>query len=106
MGPVGRHIRKSLRRRIFWWFVATIFITSGAVGLAMGVMMHAGGSSWWRDYERLQRYVGSEIAQSGDDPAPRDRKLTEVAQTFDVDAELLRPDGTLLLRVGDPCPHP
>jgi signal transduction histidine kinase len=106
LGPVGRHLRKSLRRRIFWWFVATIFITSAAVGVAMGAMMHVGGSSWWRDYERMQNYVGDEIARSWDDPVARDRKLSEAARAFDVDAELTRADGTLLVRVGEPCLHP
>src|SRR5262245_48437446 len=85
MGAVGRHIRSSLRRRIFWWFVATIFVTSGAVGVTMMAIGHLSGTGWWRDYERLQRYVGDELAQSWDDPQARDRKLSEAARAFDVD---------------------
>lgn len=106
MGPVGRHIRSSLRRRIFWWFVAAIFITSGAVAASMGVLMHAGGAGWWRDYERLQRYVGNEVAATWDDPVARDRKLADAAAAFDVNAELRAADGTVVSRVGPACERP
>lgn len=106
MGPVGRHIRSSLKRRIFWWFVATIFVTVAAIGITMGAISHAGGTGWWRDYERLQGYVGAEVANSWDDPGARDRKLTEAAKAFDIDTELRSSDGTLITRVGEACDHP
>ncbi|MBK7862773.1 MAG: HAMP domain-containing histidine kinase [Archangiaceae bacterium] len=106
MGPAGRYIRKSLKRRIFWWFVATIFVTVTAVGVTMAFLGHLGGTGWWRDYERVQRYVGSELAESWDDPARRDRKLLEAAQAFDVDVELRAADGALLSATGEPCERP
>src|SRR6185436_7517745 len=105
MGPVGRHIRSSLRRRIFWWFVATIFVTSGAIGVTMGAINQASGTSWWRDYERLQTYVSMELSRSWDDPAARDQKLAEAAKAFDVDTDLLAPDGSVITRIGTGCGH-
>lgn len=106
MGPVGRHIRSSLRRRIFWWFVATIFVTVMAIGATMALISHSGGNGWWRDYERLQTYVSQELSGSWDDPAARDRKLAQAAQAFDVDTELRAPNGVVISRVGDPCERP
>ncbi len=103
MGPAGRYIRSSLKRRLFWWFVVTIFVTVGAIGGTMALLSHASGTGWWRDYERIQSYVGMELASSWDNPAERDRKLTQAAQAFDVDAELRDANGNLVTRVGDVC---
>lgn len=105
MGPAGRHLRSSLRRRLFWWFVATIFVTVTAIGGTMALMSHATGSGWWRDYERLQAYVGMELANSWDDNAARNLKLAQASQAFDVDVELFDANGALLARVGAPCTH-
>ncbi|MBL8952158.1 MAG: HAMP domain-containing histidine kinase [Myxococcaceae bacterium] len=106
MGPAGRYIRSSLRRRLFWWFVATIFVTVSAIGCTMGLMSHASGTGWWREYERLQSYVSRELGTSWHDPATRDGKLASAAEVFDVDAELRDVNGNLVSRVGDPCEHP
>ena len=102
MGPVGRHIRSSLRRRIFWWFVATIFVTVAAVATTLGVLWHLSGgqSRWW---DPVARYVSSELSATWDQPAERDRRLAAAAEAFDVNLELRGADGAVITRVGDAC---
>lgn len=102
MGPVGRHIRSSLRRRIFWWFVATIFVTVGAVGATFAVMWHVGGGQA-RWYDPVARFVSNELATSWDDPVERERKIRSAADAFDVNVEVRTPDGAVMTRVGDAC---
>src|SRR4051794_14080721 len=104
MGPVGRHIRSSLRRRIFWWFVAAIFATVGAVAVTLGVLWHlSGGQSRWSD--PISRYVSSELPATWDQPQERDRRLAAAAEAFDVNLEVRAVDGTVISRVGDACPR-
>lgn len=104
MGPVGRHIRSSLRRRIFWWFVAAIFATVAAVAVTLGVLWHlSGGQSRWSD--PIARYVSSELSTTWDQPQERDRRLAAAAEAFDVNLELRSTDGAIITRVGDACPR-
>ena len=102
MGPVGRHIRSSLRRRIFWWFVGTIFVAVGAVGATFTVMWHvSGGQARW--YDPVARFVSNELVASWDDPVERGRKLRSAADAFDVNVELKGANGAVLDRVGEDC---
>lgn len=103
MGPIGRFVRSSLRRKLFAWFALAILMTTVAVGVSMAVLSRGQQSTWHQDYDNARLWVGSQFAERWDDPAAREAFAQQTARDLRVDLQLVDAAGAALLAIGAPC---
>jgi signal transduction histidine kinase len=98
---IGAYMRARLRRRIFWWFGATIALT---FVVAMGTMhlLGSGGNAWRRELSRGRALLEHSFERVWDVPAERDALARMIANDLDADITL-RDRGETLLIVGRAC---
>lgn len=79
-------------------------LLSAVVG---GVAFHlSGGSTWHRDTQRVQAYVGNRFAEVWDHPHRRDDFASTLATELELGVELVNPEGTKLGAFGSACRGP
>ena len=103
LGPIGRFVRTSLRRKLFAWFALAILVTTVAVAVAMAVLTSGQQSTWHQNYDNGRRWVGRQFAAKWDSPVERDAFARETAADLMLDLELYDAAGTSLLKIGDGC---
>lgn len=103
MGPVGRYLRTSLRRKLFAWFALAIVMTGVAVFAAMMALSFGQTSSWHQDWNAGVQWIGKQFAARWDVPETRARFAQETAQDLNVDLVLLDAAGNTLVSVGPAC---
>lgn len=94
--------RWRLRRRLFWWFGATIFFTVAAVALVVGVL-GPGTSRWREDFARFEELAGAEFARAWPEPAARRKLVENVGRAFRARVTLTDANGVILEQVGRTC---
>jgi signal transduction histidine kinase len=102
MGPIGRFMRSSLRRRLFAWFLTGLLVTSVVVGAATSVFAHFQDPSWGHNFDRSAGWVGEQFAREWDDPVRREAFARKTAAELDLDLVLLDPQGHPLVTLGEP----
>ncbi len=105
LGPIGRYVRRSLRRRIFTWFASGIFATALMVGAVMTLAARVEEPEWRSTWTKGSAWFASEFARDWDDPKARDAYARRTADALGLDLELLDATGASLVRVGGPCQH-
>lgn len=96
-----------LRRRLFWWFGASILISTAVVGTIMGALWAATSSVRWRPpEEQLRRFTSEWLVSVWDRPEERDRLAALVSRHFAVDLVLLDAQGQVQATAGAPCTVP
>ncbi len=103
LGPIGRFVRTSLRRKLFAWFALAILVTTVAVAVTMAVLSSGQQSTWHQNYDNGRRWVGKQFATKWDAPAERDAFARETAADLMLDLELYDAAGVSLLKVGEGC---
>lgn len=91
-----------LQRALFWWFGATILMTSC---VSFGVM-HAvapEARSWRKDAERMEAFAADRFAKVWDDPSARHELALAVAQAFDAVVDVKDTAGKQLETSGGQC---
>ena len=103
MGPIGRFVRARLRRRIFVWFIGSIFLTGFAVFVAMSAIGRLQEPEWARTWERSREWVGHQFAREWNEPAARERFARQTAVDLEANVDLYDASGTHLLSTGELC---
>ncbi len=103
LGPIGRFVRTSLRRKLFMWFATAIFVTTVAVGITMAILSSGQQNSWHQDYDNGRRWVGKQFAAKWDSPVERDAFAREAAKDLNLDLQLLDSAGNTILAGADGC---
>jgi two-component system OmpR family sensor kinase len=103
MGPIGRFVRSSLRRKLFLWFALAILTTTVMVAVAMAVLSRGQQTTWQTDYENGRNWVGKQFAARWDNPVERDAFARETARDLGLDLRLVDLSGQTLITVGSPC---
>lgn len=104
-GPAA-YVRARLHRRIFAWFGLSILVTGlvlGAVGMLIGGVT---GSSYSRDMERANAFVGHQFEKVWSAPAERDALAQEIARDFDVRVEMRDTAGEAIEPFSEACKRP
>ena len=102
---LGWYMRARLRRRIFWWFGATIVLTFLVAGATMS-LFGQGSASWHSEVERARSLVQHSFERVWQAPAEREALARMVARDLDADVTLKDVQGRPLLEVGRLCTHP
>ena len=102
-----RYVRTRLRRRLFAWFTATIFVTALAVAGILGAAARAGGGAAATS-ARARTWAGALFARDWDTPEARARFADGLSAALGARVELAAPDGVQLHSTGPACtgrPH-
>lgn len=99
---LGLYMRWRLRRRIFWWFGATIVLTFVVAGATMSAFGQ-GAASWHREIERARALVEHSFERVWANPVEREALARTVAQDVEADVTLRDASGARLLEIGRPC---
>lgn len=99
---LGLYMRWRLRRRIFWWFGATIVLTVVIAGATMSAFGQ-GAASWHREIERVRALVEHSFERVWSNPAEREALARTVAQDVEADVTLRDASGARLVEIGRPC---
>lgn len=105
MTRLGLYMRARLRRRIFWWFGATIVLTVVVAGTTMSLFGQT-STSWHREIERARNLVEHSFERVWKVPAERETLARSIAEDLDADVTLRDERGARLFEVGRPCNHP
>jgi len=97
-------MRARLRRRIFWWFGATIALTIVVATATMHVL-GSGGNAWHREVARGRALLEHSFERVWDVPAERETLARMIARDLDADVTL-RDQGAQILVVGRVCARP
>lgn len=97
-------MRARLRRRIFWWFGATIALTIVVATLTMQ-LLGSGGNAWHREVARGRALLEHSFERVWDVPAEREALARMIARDLDADVTL-RDEGAQILVVGRVCARP
>ena len=103
LGPIGRFVSSSLRRKLFAWFALAILTTTVAVAITMAVLSRGQQSTWHQDVENGRHWAGRQFASNWDNPADRETFARDTARALNVDLQLVDPAGNTLLAVGPLC---
>ncbi len=103
--PVGRYVRKRLRRRIFAWFCGGLLTTGLMVASLMVMVGRVQEPQWMRQFEGGQRWLGAQFARDWDDPSARERYAVQTAHDLDAWLELRDLTGATVVKVGGDCRH-
>ena len=96
--------RTRLRRRLFWWFGATIALTGCVVGLVVA-LLGPGGWRWEEEVGRFRELGRSEFARAWDRPEDRRALTNAVAHAFRADVTVHDASGRVVEQVGQRCRH-
>jgi len=102
---IGLYMRARLRRRIFWWFGATIVLAFLVAGATMSVLGQ-GNASWHREVERARALVSHSFERVWESPEGRESLARSIAQDLEADITLRDATGARILVVGRACEHP
>jgi two-component system OmpR family sensor kinase len=97
-------MRARLRRRLFWWFGATIALTLIVASATMH-LLGSGGNAWHREVERGRALLEHSFERVWSVPAEREALAKLIAHDLDADVTL-RENGAQLLVVGRLCARP
>src|SRR5262249_6556026 len=100
--PLHRYMRRSLHRRLFVWFGASIFVSVFAV---VGIASTFGGSGK-QERARIANFVGHEFAQVWDRPVERDALAARMSHDLDLGVRVEDAGGGVLSADGPACEHP
>src|SRR3990167_2807359 len=95
-------MRARLRRRIFWWFGATIVLTFVIAGATMS-LLGQGSGSFHREVARARALVEHSFERVWESPAEREALARSIAQDLEADVTLRDASGAHILVVGRPC---
>lgn len=99
---IGAFMRARLRRRIFWWFGATIVLTLIVAGATMH-LLGQGSGAWHREVERARNLLAHTFERTWERPEERDAFARMIAQDLDANVTLRDANAAALLVVGQPC---
>lgn len=91
-----------LQRALFWWFGATILMTS-CVSFGVMRLVSPDTHSWRKDADRLQLFAADRFAKVWDDPAARHELSVAVSQAFDAAVQIKDARGNGIEHIGGDC---
>lgn len=106
LGPIGRYVRASLRRRLFFWLFGSLVGTALTLSLVWFAVARVDGQPMQRQWDAWSGWFGQQFAAHWDEPARRADFTRTTAQQLGVELRLLDGRGDVLEQVGDGCRHP
>jgi two-component system, OmpR family, sensor kinase len=103
MGPLGRYVRASLRRRLFAWFIGSIVLTVLGTTSVISLLSRAQGASPSTSWQRVMSFGADQFAARWADPVQRAALADEVARGLDLNVELHDVSGVALHIAGSRC---
>ncbi len=106
LGPMGRFVRSSLRRRLFFWLFGSLLATALVMSAVGAVAMRVDGEPMQRQWAGWSRWFGQQFASHWDDAAQRRDFMRSSAEQLGVDLRLVDGHGAVLDQVGEGCRRP
>ena len=95
--------RRSLQRRIFFWFAATTLATAVVVGAVAAALSSREWGAWHKEVARVHAFAAAALARAWDDLAERAALVESIARDLEVGVRLVDVRGAVVDARGPTC---